>query len=116
MSLFKNNSSNFNPEEAVKILLKAHFPDHLECPGPGQPEPGIGWGVPGPGDSGAGPGNWGFFVEYIDTEKVRNAMRSFGSRKDPGPDGFKPIVLENINEKVVIFLTSLYKMSITTNP
>ena len=38
MSLLKDNNSNFNPEEAVKILLKTHFPDHLECPGPGQPE------------------------------------------------------------------------------
>ena len=41
-------------------------------------------------------------------------MRSFGSRKAPGPDGFKPIVLKNLNEKVVLFLTSLYKMSIST--
>ena len=56
----------------------------------------------------------GDFLEYIDTEKVRNAMRSFGSRKAPGPDGFKPIVLKNLNEKAVIFLTSLYKMSIST--
>ena len=56
----------------------------------------------------------GDFIEYISTEKVRNAMRSFGSRKAPGPDGFKPIVLKNLNEKAVIFLTSLYKMSIRT--
>ena len=54
------------------------------------------------------------FVEYINTEKVRIAMRSFGSRKAPGPDGFKPIVLKNLNEKAVIFLTKLYKMSIST--
>ena len=40
MSLLKDNTnSNFNPEEAIKILLKTHLPDHLECPGPGQPEP-----------------------------------------------------------------------------
>ena len=56
----------------------------------------------------------GNFLEYINNEKVRNAMRSFGSRKAPGPDGFKPIVLKNLNEKPVIFLTSLYKMSIST--
>ena len=58
--------------------------------------------------------NTGDFVEYITAEKVRNAMRSFGSRKAPGPDGFKPIVLKNLNEKTVIFLTSLYRMSIRT--
>ena len=54
------------------------------------------------------------FIEYINTEKVRNAMRSFGSRKAPGTDGFKPIILKNLNEKAVIFSTLLYKMSIST--
>ena len=113
MSLLKGNNSNFNPEEAVKILLRTHFPDHLGCLGLGQPEPdlvkdGLGKGAvrldPGTAD----------FIEYINTEKVRNAKRSFGSRKAPGPDGYKPIVLKNLNEKAVIFLTSLYKMSIRT--
>ena len=41
-------------------------------------------------------------------------MKSFGSRTAPGPDGFKPIILKNLNEKAVIFLTSLYKISIST--
>ena len=54
------------------------------------------------------------FIDYINTEKVRNTMRSFGSKKAPGPDGFKPIVLKNLNEKAVIFLTELYGMSIST--
>ena len=108
VSLLKDNNCNFNPEEAVKILLKTRFPDHLECPGPVMVGERLDQGAvglyPGTGD----------FLEYIDTEKVRNAMRSFGSRKAPGPDGFKPIVLKNLNEKAVIFLTSLYKMSIST--
>ena len=44
MSLLKDNTnSNFNPEEAIKILLKTHFPDYLECPGQGQPEPELVW-------------------------------------------------------------------------
>ena len=29
MSLLKDKDSNFNPEVAVKILLRTHFPDHL---------------------------------------------------------------------------------------
>ena len=113
MSLLKDNNSNFNPEEAVKILLNTHFPDHLGCPGPGQPEPELVGECLDHGAVGLDPGT-GDFLEYIDTEKVRNAMRSFGSRKASGPDGFKPIVLKNLNEKGVIFLTSLYKMSIST--
>ena len=97
----------------MKIQLKTHFPDHLKCPGQRQPEPkwvrerldqravGLDLGTED-------------FLEYINTEKVRNAMRSFGSRKAPGPDGFKPIVLKNLNEKAVIFLTVLHKISIST--
>ena len=113
MSLLKDNNSNFNPEDAVKILLTTHFPDHLECPGLSWPEPELVGECLSRGAVGVDPGT-GDFVEYIDTEKVRNAMRSYGSRKAPGPDGFKPIVLKNLNEKAVIFLTSLYKMSIST--
>ena len=37
--LIDNTKGKFNPEEDVKFLLKTHFPYHLECPGPGQPEP-----------------------------------------------------------------------------
>ena len=114
MSLLEDNTnSNFNPEGAVKILLKTHFLDSLECLGPGQPEPELVGECLDQGAVGLDP-ETGDFLEYIDTEKVRNAMRSFGSRKAPGPDGFKPIVLKNLNEKAVIFLTSLYKMSIST--
>ena len=113
MSLLKDKDSNFDPEAAVKILLRTHFPDHLECLSLGQPEPDL---VKEGLDKGAREldRDTGDFIEYISTEKVRNAMRSFGSKKAPGPDGFKPIVLKNLNEKAVIFLTSLYKMSIRT--
>ena len=40
-------------------------------------------------------------LEYITTAKVRSAMRSFGSKRAPGPDGFKPIILKNLDEKSV---------------
>ena len=94
MSLLKDNAnSNFNLEKAVKILLKTHFPDHLECPGQGQPELDLVGERLDQGAVGLDP-ETGDFLEYIDTEKVMNAMRSFGSRKAPGPDGFKPIVLK----------------------
>ena len=103
MSLFKGNNSNFSPEEAVNILLGTHFPDHLECLGLGQPEPDLVKDCLDKGAVGLDPGTEDF-IEYINIEKVRNAMRSFGSRKAPGPDGFKPIVLKNLNEKAVDLL------------
>ena len=39
-------------------------------------------------------------------------MRAFESYKAPGPDGFRPIVLKNLNEDTIKFVTVLYKLSI----
>ena len=88
MSLLKGNTnSNFNPKEAVRILPKTHFPDHVECPGRGQPEQEWVGECLDQGAVGLDPKTENF-LEYINTEKVRNAMISFGSRKALGPDGF----------------------------
>jgi hypothetical protein len=43
---------------------------------------------------------------------VKDAIRSFGPRKAPGPDGFHPMVLQQMPEEVVETLTELYKRSI----
>ena len=75
MSLLKDNNSNFNPEEAVKILLKMHSLDHLDCPGLGQPKPDLVKVCLDKGAMGLDLGTEDF-IEYINTEKVRNAMRS----------------------------------------
>ena len=61
MSLLKDKDSNFNPKEAVKILLRTHFPDHLECLGLGT---GFGKGRLGQGGCGVGPGYWGLYRIY----------------------------------------------------
>ena len=73
ISLLGGKDSNFNPEVAVKILLRTHFPDHLECLGLGQPEPEM---VKEGLDKGAVGLDWdtGDFIEYISSEKVRNAI------------------------------------------
>ena len=114
MCLLKDKiNKNFNPEKAVKILLKTHFPDLLECSGQEQLGPEQVQECSGQGAVGLDLGTEDF-LEYITTEKARNVLRSFGSRKGPGPDRFKPIVLKNFNEKAVIFLEELYQMSIRT--
>ena len=77
MSLLKDNAnSNFNPEEAVKNLLRTHFPNHLECPGGGQAEPDLVGERLDQVAVGLDP-ETGDFLEYINTEEVRNAMRIF---------------------------------------
>ena len=114
MSLLKDKvGSSLNTEESFKILPKTYFPDHLECPGQGQLEPEQVQECSGQGAVGLDL-RAEDILEYTTTEKVRNAIRSFGSKKKPGPDGFKLIVLKNLHEKAVIHLTELYKMSIST--
>ena len=112
MSLLKGNNSNFSPEEAVKILLRTHFPNHLECLGLGQPEPDLVKDCLYKGAVGLDLGTEDF-IEYINTEKVRNAMRSFGSRKAPGCWVLNQL-FSKISMRKAVILTSLYKMSIRT--
>ena len=97
--------------EAGKILLRAHFPKDLNCPGQEQQELKQ---VPEMLDQGTKEMDLRTdeFLQYIAIEKVKNARRPFGSKKAPSPDGFKPIVLKNLDETAGIFLTELYKMSI----
>ena len=51
-------------------------------------------------------------LNYITTEKVTEAIKSFGDFKAPGPDGFKPCVLKQLSREAVEHLTKLYTASI----
>ena len=106
MSMLKDTKGISNtPEKAVDILLKTHFPDHkvnvnqqVNVSLSEQPK--------------ADDNSTSMILDYITTAKVRSAMRSFGSKRAPGPDGFKPIILKNLDEKSVAFLTETYKLSV----
>ena len=51
-------------------------------------------------------------AEFIDRVRVQEAIRTFGAYKAAGPDGFKPIVLQNMGQKALQRLTTLYKASL----
>ena len=53
-----------------------------------------------------GPRDRGFLRGHNHWED-QSGNNIFSSKKAPGPDGFKPIVLKNLNEKSAIFLTEL---------
>ena len=52
------------------------------------------------------------FLEYIDTNKVVKSLKTFGPHKAAGPDGFKPLVLQKLNDEFYLYLTHLYKLAV----
>ena len=50
-------------------------------------------------------------TEFITTEKVREAIDTFGSYKAPGPDGFAPIVLKFLPSGAISMMCEMYKAS-----
>ncbi len=48
---------------------------------------------------------------YIDVYKVKEEINNFGLKKAPGPDGWPPLVLQNLTEELVEYLTEIYKAS-----
>lgn len=86
------------PEEAIDLLMKVHFP----------------------GSTTAGPrcenetqeALEGELLDYMTAKVVREAMRSFGPKKAPGPDGFHPMVLQNLSDSSVEIMTKMYRASL----
>ena len=47
--------------------------------------------------------------EFITPTKVRDSIGSFGPMKAPGPDNFKPIILQNLHEETYKYISDIYK-------
>ena len=105
--LSQNNNDSSTPGEAVDILLKAHFPD-MSVGGKGKPKEPTEERENRNGEINETEG----LINFINTEKVTAALRTFKNMKAPGPDGLKPIVLKNLDRRSKEFLTKLYKLSI----
>ena len=51
-------------------------------------------------------------MEIITPEIVKNALKSFGPLKSPGPDEYRPKILQNLGEKAIKLLVEIYRESI----
>jgi hypothetical protein len=51
-------------------------------------------------------------LSFIDTTKLKQAIEQFGPHKANGPDGLKPIVLQNLPESTLEAIVKLFKVSI----
>ena len=75
-----------SPEEAVDILLKAHFPEMKTHEGEEQQNGNVDSPVK------TNEKDESDVENYITKEKVRTTLKTFGNQKSPGPDELKPVI------------------------
>lgn len=54
------------------------------------------------------------FDKYVSINKVAKSFKSFGSHKAPGPDGFKPLVLQKLTPGLYHYIAVLYRLAVKT--
>ena len=90
-----------NGSEVLKVLMDCHFPGST-C-------------TPTASDSTDDPTFSRNFVQhanylsFITNKKVKESFKSFGPTKAAGPDGWKPIILQNLDESTIDFIVMIYK-------
>ncbi len=94
-----DSTSCESPEESIDMLLDVHFPGSQTEEHIFQPD----WDKKGELIAES--------TSFITEEKVRAAIRSFGSLKAPGPDEIQPLVLMHLGSDSIHYLTCLYKAS-----
>ena len=86
------------PSESLQELLATHFPNSQELGENEEPPQGM-----------AGrPVDLALLRGIITPEKVRNSIKSFGPMKAAGPDGFKPVVLQNLHDNALKYIVEMY--------
>ena len=105
------DKSSLSPKESLNTLMDTHFPDSVPDETRAlEPEEAVVHLEPyGPITE-----DQHKMSEYITYEKVLAAVKTFGPRKAPGPDGFSPIVLQHLNEETLRYITAMYKISISS--
>ena len=88
------------PAEALHTLMDQHFPNSREA---GEEQ-----------DSNVTRAVYDEVEDFITAAKIKHSFRSFGAMKAAGPDGFKPIVLQNLSEGVINHLEQMYKTVVRT--
>lgn len=91
------------PHESLEVLMDVHFPDSTPAGGTRE--------VPATEMSTTNLVEEEV-MEYITRTKVRYSLKSFGPKKAPGPDGFRPAILQNYPEVVLDYLSEIYKAAL----
>ena len=102
LGLLKSSDGNIleSPEASLTVLVDTHFPGNTSSPVTGQPGSDRRLcDITHPD------------VAFINETTVTAAIKSFGSHKAPGPDGFPPCVYKHFGSVATSRLTTIYKAS-----
>ena len=98
----RNGTLLESPEASIKQVIDTHFPDNRDPDLDQRPCPDYDTNPCYVSDMAAA---------FITSERVSEAIHTFGSHKAAGPDGFKPCVLQHLGPVTVSRLTNRYKAS-----
>ena len=104
ISLFKTQDSTLTPRATLENLMDTHFIDSVKD------EDWVEAVFTGTEELDSND-----VIDYIDHIKVKEALLSFGPHKAAGPDGFKPLVLQKLPEKIINYITKMYSMVVRTS-
>ncbi len=104
MSLLTDGRNQIlSPEHSLEQLLRIHFPDGL-----------IGNQEEVEMSTEESDTDYTGICQYITKEKVKEAFKSFGDYKSPGPDELPPIALKNLDEGHLEIICLIYKRALAT--
>ena len=102
INLFEKEDHTFTEpgDESLEFLAKTHFPTST-------PTHGVHYSSDSNTDTAIPLES---FSSWISVAKVRKSLAGFDSKKSPGPDRLRPIIFQYLPERVLSFLTSIYKI------
>ena len=103
ISLFKNQGRILSPKETLDNLMDTHFLESVRI----DEERNVEAVDHEYKDEGTKK-----FLSYINPNKVKRAFRTFGPMKAAGPDGFKPIVLQNLTDEIYCYIDKIFRLAV----
>ncbi len=103
MSLMKADGKILDPGDSAKQLIATHYPDGV-----------IGGCLQDEEPVNDDDRDFTGICQYISSQKVKMAFKSFGDNKAPGPDEYPPIVLKNLDDKHLLAVEMIYKLSLAS--
>ena len=102
ISVFTNQGTTLTPRETLENLMDVHFLDSVPEEMEVMATPRRLEIIPDAID----------VTAYINEQKVISSLMSFGPHKAAGPDGLKPLVLQNLTYEIIQYITNLYQMAV----
>ena len=104
VSLFSQGGDVLEPADTLAELMNTHFPESTEVDDDREME-----AVFINSKVTSGP-----LERYVTPDKVKKALMSFGPHKAAGPDDFKPILLQQLDDSAYQYISKLYQKVLRT--